>query len=64
MYMQSLCVCVSVSGEKMELILHISISQNELRPAYEDFLLKKQQKKAKKKKKDEVQWIKLLTVLL
>lgn len=56
MYIQSLCVyvCVSVSGEKMELILHISISQNELRPAYEDFLLKKQQKKAKKKKKDEV----------
>ncbi|KAA0715187.1 Anoctamin-1 Discovered on gastrointestinal stromal tumors protein 1 [Triplophysa tibetana] len=27
--------------------------ENELRPAYEDFLLKKQQKKAKKKKKDE-----------
>ncbi|KAI7802171.1 putative anoctamin-1-like [Triplophysa rosa] len=28
-------------------------AENELRPAYEDFLLKKQQKKAKKKKKDE-----------
>ncbi len=35
-----MCVCVCVS-------------QNELRPAYEDFLLKKQEK-AKKKKKEEV----------
>lgn len=55
-------VCVCASGEKIK--QKISVSQNELRPAYEDFLLKKQQKKAKKKKKDEVQWILLLAILL
>ncbi len=38
------CVCVCVC---------VCVSQNELRPAYEDFLLKKQEK-AKKKKKEEV----------
>lgn len=32
----------------------VFVSQNELRPAYEDFLLKKQEKKAKNKKKEEV----------
>lgn len=34
--------------------MFVFISQNELRPAYEDFLLKKQEKKAKNKKKEEV----------
>lgn len=41
-----------------ELDLYVCVfkSQNELRPAYEDFLLKKQEKAAKNKKKEEVNY--------
>lgn len=39
---------------ELDMYVFVFKSQNELRPAYEDFLLKKQEKAAKNKKKEEV----------
>lgn len=49
------CFLTSLESLITELGVYVCVfvSQNELRPAYEDFLLKKQEK-AKKKKKEEV----------